>query len=206
MLRQHKFLIIVLVGIAFLAVLIFYSPRFLRYSTDHKKSDAIIILLGPDFKARKKEANELINEGMANYLIIPAYHKTYAVNKNEKGQYLSPVPYLPGNKENTSLVYPGYYEDTHIELIEAKKVMTDYGLKSAIFVSSPYHMRRIKLIAAKIFDFGKNDFYFVPTLYEKAPANILELSLSDWKKVRREYGKMIWFLIYFNYSEYINTK
>ena len=160
-------------------------------------------MLGPDFKARKKEASELINEGMANYLIIPAYHKAYISSKNEKGQSLLPVFYSPKNKEN-SASYPNFYEDTHIELIEAKKVMVDYGLKSAIFVSSPYHMRRIKLIAMKIFDFKKNDFYFVPTPYEKAPVNFLELSLSDWKKVRREYGKMIWFLIYFKWSEYIN--
>ena len=202
MLRHHKILIILMV-VVFLAVLVFYSPRFLLYSTVHKKSDAIIILLGPDFKARKKEANELINEGMANYLIIPAYHKAYVSSKNEKGQSLLPVLYAPKNKEN-SASYPNFYEDTHIELIEAKKVMVDYGIKSAIFVSSPYHMRRIKLIAMKIFDFKKNDFYFVPTPYEKAPVNFLELSLSDWKKVRREYGKMIWFLIYFKWSEYIN--
>ena len=92
---------------------------------------------------------------------------------------------------------PSFYEDTHLEIIDAQKVMSGYGLKSAILVSSPYHMRRIKLIVMKVFDTNKGDFYFVPTHYEKAPANFWELSLADWKKVRKEYGKILWFFLYF---------
>jgi hypothetical protein len=180
--------------------LIVCAPQYLLYSTDHKKADAIILLLGPDFKARQKEANELINEGMADYLIIPAYHKTYGIYDKGKGQYLLPGLYLSKSPPGNVLSYPGFYEDTHIEIIEAQKIMSDYGFKSAIFVSSPYHMRRIKLIAMKIFK--DNDyFYFVPTRYEKAPVNFLELSSSDWKKVRREYSKILWFFVYSAWSE-----
>jgi len=78
--------------------------------------------------------------------------------------------------------------------------MSSYGLNSAILVSSPYHMRRIKLIVMKVFDTNKGDFYFVPTSYEKAPANCWELSFTDWKKVRKEYGKILWFFLYFPLS------
>jgi hypothetical protein len=176
--------------------IILYSPRFLLYSSEYKKANVIILLLGPDFKARQKEAYQLINEGMTDYLIIPAYHKAYRVYDKEKKKYLSPNLYSfkPDQKNITP---SGFYEDTHLEIIEAKKIMSGYGLNSAIFVSSPYHMRRIKLIAMKVFDTDKDNFYFVPTRYEKAPANYWELSLADWKKVRREYGKILWFFIYF---------
>lgn len=199
--KYHKGLIILILVLCLLGGIVLYSPRFLLYSTDYKKADAIIILLGPDFKARKKEANELINKSMADYLIIPAYHKTYGINT--KGQYL--LPYLKSHESdnNKVLSYPSFYEDTHIEIIEAKRVMSDYGLKSAIFVSSPHHMRRIKIISGKVFNSKNYLFYFVPTRYENIPAEFWELSSAEWRKIRREYSKIIWFLMYYTWSEYI---
>lgn len=178
-----------------------YSPRFLLYSSEYEKTDAIILLLGPDFKARQKEANLIINEGMADFLIIPAYHKTYGIYDKGKRQSLLPDPRSVESANNKVLSAPVYYEDTHLEIIEAKKIMSAYGLKSAIFVSSPYHMRRIRLIASKVFDTGKGGFYFVPTRYEKVSLNSWELSWPDWRKVMREYGKILWFYIYITWSQ-----
>ena len=200
MIKRNKSLVILIFILVILAGLILYSPRFLLYSSEYKKADAIILFLGPDFKARQKEAYGLLNEGMADYLIIPAYHKTYRISDKGKGQYLLPDLRSTQPDNNNLLHPPDFYEDTHIEIIEAQKVMTGYGLKSAIFVSSPYHMRRIKLIAMKVFDPNMGNFYFVPTHYEKVPVNYWELSSADWKKVRREYGKILWFFIYFTWS------
>jgi uncharacterized SAM-binding protein YcdF (DUF218 family) len=73
--------------------------------------------------------------------------------------------------------------------------MKRHGLKSAIFVSSPYHMRRIQIMVNKEFD-HPSEYYFSPTPFEKAPLNPWELKASDWKKVRREYVKILWFVIY----------
>lgn len=203
MVKHRKKLIILLMILLIMAGIVLYSPRFLLYSTEYKKVDAIVILLGPDFKARQKEANELINQGMTDYLIIPAYHKAYKIDNKDKGKYLQHYLNLPEFKNNKVKSFPSFYEDTHIEIIEAQNVMSFFGLKSAIFVSSPYHMRRVNLIVSKVFGVN-DDFYFVPTKYEKAPANFWELSSLDWMKVRREYGKMIWFYIYFTCSKYIN--
>jgi len=201
LIKRHKGLVIWFFILVLLAGLVLYSPRFLLYSSEYKKADAIILLLGPDFKARQKEANLLINEGLADYLIIPAYHKTYGIYDKGKGQYLLPDLHSVESTNNNVLHPPDFYEDTHLEIIEAKKIMSDYELKSAIFVSSPYHMRRIKLIATKVFDLSNGGFYFVPTRYEKVPVNYWELSSADWKKVRREYGKILWFYIYFTWSK-----
>ncbi len=200
MIKTGKCFVVGIMLLVMLAGFVLYSPRFLLYSSEYKKSNAIILILGPDFKARQKEAYKLINEGMADYLIIPAYHKVYRVNDIETKKYLSPNLYLFKSGQKNIAVPPSFYEDTHLEIIEAQKIMSGYGLKSAIFISSPYHMRRIKLIAMKVFDADKGDFYFVPTRYEKAPGNYWELSLADWKKVRREYGKIMWFFLYFPWS------
>ena len=200
MIKINKILVVGILLLVLLGGFVLFSPRFLLYSSKYKKADAIILLLGPDFKARQKEANKLINDGMADYLIIPAYHKAYRIYDKGTMKYLSPNLYSFKSGQKNVAVPPSFYEDTHWEIIEAQKVMSSYGLNSAILVSSPYHIRRIKLIVMKVFDTNKGDFYFVPTSYEKAPANCLELSLADWKKVRNEYGKILWFFLYFPWS------
>ena len=201
MIKSNKCLVIGILILVILGGFILCSPRFLLYSSEYKKANAIILILGPDFKARQKEAYKLINEGMTDYLIIPAYHKAYRVYDKETKKYLSPNLYSFKTDQKNITAPSSFFEDTHLEIIEARKIMSGYGLNSAIFVSSPYHMRRIKLIAMKVFDANKGDFYFVPTRYEKAPANYWELSFADWKKVRREYGKILWFFLYFPWSK-----
>ena len=201
MIKSNKCLVIWILILVMLGGFILYSPRFLLYSSEYKKANAIILLLGPDFKARQKEAYRLINDGMADYLIIPAYHKAYRIYDKGTMKYLSPNLYSFKSDQNNVAVPPSFYEDTHLEIIDAQKVMSSYGLNSAILVSSPYHMLRIKLIVMKVFDANKGDFYFVPTSYEKAPANYWELSFADWKKVRKEYGKILWFYIYLPWSK-----
>jgi len=68
----------------------------------------------------------LIKKGMADYLIIPAYNKTYYVDQGT----IKPLPNKTDknniNGENNQVV-PRYYEDTHLELIEAKKTLKMYG-------------------------------------------------------------------------------
>ena len=172
----------------------FFAPGFLAYSTNYTKVDAVVILLGPVFSDRERHALDLIEKGMADYLMVPAYHKTLRLDQKT----LKPIPDNPDKKDINSKskpVMPEYYEDTHIEIIEAKKTMKKHGLKSAIFVSSPYHMRRIQIMVNKEFD-PPSEYYFSPTPFEKAPLKAWELQASDWKKVRREYMKILWFLIY----------
>jgi uncharacterized SAM-binding protein YcdF (DUF218 family) len=193
--QTFKIIMLILVMLLFVvAAAIFYAPGFLVYSTNYAKVDAIILLLGPDFNARQRHALDLVKNGMADYLIIPAYNKTYTVAQGT-------IKPLPGKTDKNNIngksipAAPRYYEDTHLELIAAKKVMKMHGQKSAIFVSSPYHMRRIHLMVDKEFD-RHFETYFSPTPYEPAPLNIWELKASDWKKIWRECVKILWFMIY----------
>ena len=194
--KSKKFHLSCLFVVLMIVVTVMLSPRFLLYFSSYRKADTIILLLGPDFTARQKEAYRVIDEGMADYLIIPAQNKVHRVYNEGRSKYLSPNLSAKNGNRKDNAGSPGYYEDTHLELIEAGKVMDKYELHSAIFISSPYHMRRIKLISKTVFKNKPGEYYFVPTSYEKAPARFWELSLADWKKVGREYGKMLWFILY----------
>jgi uncharacterized SAM-binding protein YcdF (DUF218 family) len=198
--RTLKKIIFISIMVAIiLAAGMVYAPRYLAYSTNYARADAVIVLLGPVFNDRERYARDLIQKGMADYLIIPAYHKTYRVDQG-KLKPLSDKADKNNMKGNIDPAARPYYEDTHLELIAAKKTMKMYGQKSAIFVSAPYHMRRIQLMVDKEFD-NQSQYYFSPTPYEAAPLNVWELKASDWKKVRRECVKILWFMIYYPWTK-----
>ena len=82
-------------------------------------------------------------------------------------------------------------QNTHLEILEAKRLMKERGLKSAIFVSSPYHMRRIKIIAGSVFgEDGEYALAFVPTGFEKLPAGLSGLCKYAYQSVIQEYLKI----------------
>lgn len=194
--KSKKFYLSCSFVVLIILVIVMLSPCFLLYFSSYQKAGTIILLLGPDFTARQKEAYRVIDEGMADYLIIPAQNKVYRIYNEGRSKYLSQNLSEKNENRKVNVNSPSYYEDTHLEIIDAEKTMSKYELHSAIFISSPYHMRRVKLISTKVFKNKPGEYYFVPTSYEKAPAKFWELSLADWKKVGREYGKMLWFIFY----------
>jgi uncharacterized SAM-binding protein YcdF (DUF218 family) len=86
--------------------------------------------------------------------------------------------------------------------------MDDLGLRSALLVSSPYHMRRIKLITGHVFKpapssppfekEGQGGFrlYTVPTRFETQGKGIWLFNSSERNFVLTEYTKIVWFLLY----------
>jgi len=192
-----KLLFVVLITGAIIGI-VFYAPHYLAYSDSPKRADAVVLLVGPDFGARKKEAHRLIDDGFAGSLITPAFSRVLkasadgnltSVKKNHAIQETSSSRKNPGEHANL-------YEDTHLELLYAKEIMDEHGLKSAIFVSSPYHMRRIKIIAGRIFDQRDCGCSFVPTRYEKPCDNLWWTNRYCLKWVMGEYLKIGWFLLY----------
>jgi hypothetical protein len=155
--------------------------------------------VGPKFTPRKEEVFKLIEDGYARHVIIPAYGKV-----SDAGLFSNPATQA-NPKPDPSLIrgrivrlsnYPKYFEDTHIEILEAKKMMDKAGFKSAIFVSSPYHMRRISIIANKVFGKKVYKLAFVPSRYEQRSGPLWFLNKRDLKLVSTEYSKIAWFMLY----------
>ncbi len=176
--------------LAIFFVALYYGPRYLTYADKPLRSDALVLFVGPDNKARQEDANRLMSQGYARYLFIPAYGRITEA---------SSLSSTAGSKKaNPNLIISGlkpkpYFENTHVEVLEAKRMMEQYGLKSAIFVSSPDHMRRIKIIAERIFHEESVTIVFVPIRVEPAHQDLM---LSDYRRMGKEYIKIIWFLMY----------
>jgi hypothetical protein len=182
--------------------------------------------LGPGYRAREKEALQLLKEGYAEYLLIPSFYYAYKYQGGElQPQPLGrkdifpnyptcdrPVGFLAILKRHESNRirdfnnYPDHREETHIEICRARQMAEMIGTNKFLLVSSPYHMRRIKLIAQRVFASGpdaastslgsKFELYFIPTRYESGPEVLWFLKPGEWKLVFLESLKIIWFSIY----------
>lgn len=87
--------------------------------------------------------------------------------------------------------------------------MENLGLSSALLVSSPYHMRRIRIIAGQVFAEnnpvsssppleGRGGFivHAVPTRYETSGEIYWLFNNRERAFVLMEYAKIIWFFLY----------
>ena len=182
------------------ALFALFAPGFLYSENIPMRADAVVLFIGPGNVTRLDEANQLIKDGYARYLIIPSYDEVRVLNGQGKIERVSGM--VPRGdlirKVHMAAEYKGkeYYENTHIEALEAKKMMDDLGLRSVMLVSSAYHMRRIKLIADRVFDARRYDVNCNPARWQP------QFTARDWfDRVRRkiivsEYVKIAWFLAY----------
>jgi uncharacterized SAM-binding protein YcdF (DUF218 family) len=194
-----KRLFVIIIILALIVGAIAYAPYYLVRTDKPVKSDVIVLLVGSKFTPRKEEVFRLIEDGYAQRLVIPAYGRVSDAGlfSNQAAQANpKPDPSLIRGRIVKLSHYPKYFEDTHIEILEAKKMMDKAGFKSAIFVSSPYHMRRISIIANKVFNKKDYRLIFVPSRFEQYSGALWFLEKRDLKFVTTEYSKIIWFALY----------
>ncbi len=169
---------------------------YLNVSDEPASSDAIVLFVGPDYDKRLQEAHQLIKEGYTNILIIPAYQRAYVMSDGDVTKELKPKPLRHVRKE-----YPKYYENTHIELLEARRLMEENSLKSAIMVSSPYHMRRIKIISSTVFDLKKYSICFIGSRYIEKGCFLSGFNWFNIEESFKEFFKIFGFCAYQSMSK-----
>jgi hypothetical protein len=174
-----------------------YGPSFLEYKETPVRSDAVI-LFGGDNRTRGPEAEHLLRQNYARYLIIPLNGEIRKVMPDGSIKLVSSNGKPDGIPFHARKAqwYKQYYEDTHVELLETRRMMDGLGLHSALLVSSPYHMRRIRIIAGTVFSGKAYSFTCVPTTFERS------FNTCDWADnysrniMIQELGKLCWFMLY----------
>ena len=172
------------------------APAFLVYSQQVKNVDCVIMMVGGEPDARERGAKQLVEQGRVEALLIPAHNKVAFAEETGLGEmgYVKMDPVV-----DKSVRFMGrsfrIFENTHLEMLMGKKIMDKLGYRSAIIVSSPYHMRRLQLIAGKVFG---DDYQigFTATPFEKFDTLGCFRSWKAFENVRNEYLKIGWFLVY----------
>jgi len=182
---------------ALLTAFILYAPGFLVYADKPVEVDAVVLYSGPGQKHRLQEAYRLIADGYARYLIIPDFGIVSIAGENGDLEPVAPEQWGQAQSLRGPIppLYRRYVESTHVEALEAKRILDRLGLHSALMVSSPYHTRRINMICARVFDRNYR-FAVVPARTQQTYAVADWLDKGKRGKIVSEYVKMVWFLVY----------
>jgi uncharacterized SAM-binding protein YcdF (DUF218 family) len=135
-----------IVSFIFLLLLItgfFSAGRFLILTQPPKQVDAIIILSGG--QGRVEKATELYKAGYAPYIILSNAKES----TSRAGDMLQTALALgiPKDVIYTENVASSTYENAEFTL----PIMKEHDFKSAIVVSSEFHMRRVKLLFDRVY-------------------------------------------------------
>ncbi len=187
-----------LISTTFLIAAYLFMPVYLQSSTPRNKADAVILMVGYDNEMRRSGAKSLVRQGYARYLLIPANGKILLYDR-EKQRFQPIKAATPLKRKWVHQWQMGEFkcpENTQIELMMGMEMMDRLGLKSAIVVSSPYHMRRIRMILDHINrDSGKR-FLLAPAgdSHGFDPKWVFDKDKIEW--IFLEYAKIIWFQAY----------
>lgn len=113
-----------------------------------QSSDAIVVISGDEALARYRDGIRLYRAGWAPKLIFSgaAWDGTHSNAEVMRGLALS-----DGVPETAILVDPNA-DDTYGNAVHTRELMEAHGLKSAILVTSPYHLQRAVLTFRGVFD------------------------------------------------------
>jgi uncharacterized SAM-binding protein YcdF (DUF218 family) len=81
-------------------------------------------------------------------------------------------------------------------MLSAKAIMEKLNYSSAVMVSSPYHMRRIKIISKMVFKGEQWQLHFVGSRFVKFDLVGLNLAVYNMKNTISEYVKIVSFIFY----------
>ena len=159
-----------------------------------------MLMIGHDMQRRTTGAKSLLRKGCASLLMIPARNKVLSYNSAtdtlvETGWRMPAHVFqdIVRQTKNAFLIEP---ENTQVEFRIGLALMNRLSLNSAIIVSSPYHMRRIRMIVLHEARNSGKHFIFVPADANQKfdPLWIFDLSQVKW--IAKEYIKIVWFLFY----------
>lgn len=220
MTRKHflskRLTVVTVLALAVLAILAEALPGYLAYSDKPSKADVAVLFIGRDYRSRIKKARTLISEGYTDRLIISVYDLFIGTiemtGKNGSSWERMPASIVDPDKLEHDInvmrarnpQYHPYLENTHVETLEAKRMMDRYGFRSALFVSSPYHMRRIRMIAGDVFDPAQYAVSFIPARFEKWPESLFDTTTTQFILMTQESLKILWFQAYRLWPEGLN--
>lgn len=136
--KRRKRILFLYLPVLLIVFLFLCAGRFLPLSEAPKQADVIIVLSGGG--GRVEQAVELFKEGIAPYMLLSAVSENAGPSGDMHQTALALG--IPEEAILTEDAAQSTYQNAQFTL----PIMKQHGFKSAIVVSSDFHMRRVKFI------------------------------------------------------------
>ncbi|MCG8566639.1 MAG: hypothetical protein MI747_16325 [Desulfobacterales bacterium] len=176
-----------------------HTFEYLQHEDQPVPVDTVVLFLGPVTQDRIWKARQLLMDGYAKRLIIPSQNFVFPASHDVfslKDGKLKENKYFHRVQNGHS--YPYYYENTHIEALETKRMMDMAGYSSAIIIGGPFQMRRIRIICKNVFHPGDYRLKFVGSRFVCQGNSRFRFYLTNMEKFISEYTKILGFCVYQN--------
>ncbi len=153
------------------ALFLIFGERFLRVENDHHQvhADAVVVLAGiplTEDSHRIREGSELYHQGRGRFLILPLRHNTFkwswAVDNYKLKRPIPGSRLLIGRETPQNEQAIARFGGTYVEAQNSVAIMQRHRIKSAIIVSSAYHMRRAEIAFEQCKKGHDLQFYYHP--------------------------------------------
>jgi uncharacterized SAM-binding protein YcdF (DUF218 family) len=182
-----------------LVVFLVEGEAFLKVSSDLHgiQADAIVVLAGAagEDNLRVAEGNALFRRGIGKYLILPLRHPAFkwrwAVETYNLSNPVHRSKILIGRalKDEKQIIYD--YGGTYLEALKTIQIMKRRQLRSAIIISSAYHMRRVRVAFKNADRQNSFTFYYHPVENNKPEGSVWWVDYDYFKHILQEYRKLI---------------
>lgn len=184
-----------------------FGEQFLRINDDDnkRKTDAVVVLAGAPFEDRQRilEGARLYQQGRGRYIILPLRHPTFKWSWVETNYELeNSVPethIIVGRRMAADKPEITQFGGTYVEARNTVRIMRKHQLKSAIIVSSAYHMRRTRIAFEQVHPNSHLQFYFHPVDRQLNPESLWWRDGKYFRRVLGEYKKLL--AAYFIYNQ-----
>lgn len=134
-----------------------FGRKYLVIDESPKPSDVIIVLSGDE--GRLEKAADLYHQGYAKKVLLS---KVDGDGMRLTDAYRLGIP-------DDAIIRENEATSTYTNALYTKKLVLDAGFKSAIVVSSDYHMRRSKLIFDRVYKDSGVSFTYVASKRNETP-------------------------------------
>ena len=132
------------------AVAALWAPGFLLEGPQRplERSDAIIVISGDEALARYREGVRLYRAGWAPVLIFSGAAQDSSESNAEVMRKMALADGVPV----AAILTDHYGGDTYGNAVHTRSLMEQHALRSAILVTSPYHLHRAALTFGGVYD------------------------------------------------------
>ncbi len=160
------------------------TGHFLIVSNDLKKADVVVVLAGDT--ERVGQAVSLYKQGLADYIIMSGGAESSPVTMAESMKRQARGMGVP----EKDIILEPESQHTYQHPFLVAPLLKERGFKSAIIVSSPYHMRRVALLFNRAFKRSGVKLMYCPAANSWFNPDTWWQSAGGRKVVYLEYTKM----------------